>query len=153
MKKVKQRVIAFSIFMILGLPVWAAAASPEESTVGVGGYDPVAYFKSGKAMKGNGWHVAYHQGVTYVFASKKNRKMFEADPGKYLPAYGGYCAYGVAVGQKFVADPEVWKIVEGSLYLNLDQDIQRKWNKDIPGYIQKADANWMKIRDKAAADL
>ena len=52
-----------------------------------------------------------------------------------------------------MADPEMWKIVDGSLYLNLAQDIHRKWNKDIPGYIQKADSNWMKIRDKAAAGL
>ena len=79
--------------------------------------------------------------------------MFETDPDKYLPAYGGYCAYGVAVGKKFVADPEVWKIFEGILYLNLDKDIQSKWAKDIPGYLKKADANWPEIRGKDPADL
>jgi YHS domain-containing protein len=146
MKNVKQLVFAFLTCMFIVLPA-------QYSTVGVGGYDPVAYFKEGKAMKGNGWHVAYHKGVTYVFANKINRKTFEADPEKYLPAYGGYCAYGVAVGKKFVADPEVWKIVEGTLYLNLDKAIQSKWNEDIPGYIKKADVNWPKIMEKAPADL
>ena len=72
--------------MIHGLPALASSASPEDSTIGVGGYDPVASFKSGKAMKGSGWHVAYHQGVTYVFANRKKRKMFEADPEEYFPA-------------------------------------------------------------------
>jgi hypothetical protein len=57
------------------------------------------------------------------------------------------------VGKKFVADPEVWKIVEGTLYLNLDKAIQSKWNEDIPGYIKKADANWPKIMGKTPADL
>lgn len=153
MKKFTTCAMIVFVCLFIGLPDWASAASPEDSTVGVGGYDPVAYFKDGKAMKGSGWHVAHYQGVTYVFANKKNRKMFEAEPDKYLPAYGGYCAYGVAVGKKFVADPEVWKIVDGALYLNLDKDIQSKWNKDVPGFIKKADSNWMKIRDKAAADL
>jgi len=59
--------------------------------------------------------------------------MFEANPEKYIPAYGGYCAYGVAVGNKFIADPELWMIEDGKLYLNLDTDIQKKWLKDIPG--------------------
>jgi len=123
------------------------------STPGINGYDPVAYFTEGKPVKGNGWNVAEHDGVTYMFADKKNKKMFEADPEKYLPEYGGYCAYGVAVGKKFEIDPEVWKIENGKLYLNLDEGIQKKWNKDIPGYIQKADANWSEIKEKSPAEL
>ena len=153
MKNVKRFLLALLIFIFIVLPTLVSADSPEYSTVGVGGYDPVAYFKEGKAMKGNGWHVVYHKGATYVFVNKKNKKMFETDPDKYLPAYGGYCAYGVAVGKKFVADPEVWKIFEGILYLNLDKDIQSKWAKDIPGYLKKADANWPEIRGKDPADL
>ena len=84
---------------------------------------------------------------------KKERKWFEANPEKYAPAYGGWCAYGVAVGKKFVANPEVWKIVRGKLYLNLERDIQSKWNQDIPGYIKTADTNWTEIREKAPSDL
>ena len=140
----------------LALPVMtgpAYATDYTHSTPGVGGYDVVAYFTDGKAVRGSGYHVTVYDGVTYAFASGDHKKAFEANPKKYLPAYGGYCAYGVAVEKKFVVDPEAWKIVDGTLYLNLDKDIQRKWEKDIPGYIKRADANWPKIKDKAAGDL
>ena len=123
------------------------------STPGISGYDPVSYFTGGTPQRGSGYHVADYQGVTYAFASEENKETFEANPSKYAPAYGGWCAYGVAVGKKFVADPEVWKIVKGTLYLNLDRDIQSKWKKDIPGYIKTGDANWTEIRDKAPSDL
>lgn len=123
------------------------------STPGLNGYDPVAYFTVGEPVKGNGYHVAEYNGVTYMFDNKKHRKMFEADPEKYLPEYGGYCAYGVAVGKKFAIDPEVWNIENGKLYLNLDTDIRKKWRKDIPGFIQKADANWREIEEKPPAEL
>ena len=144
-----------SIFAVLltvvAAPAWAVDVT--YSTPGISGYDPVAYFTDGKPMKGSGYHVAEYQGVTYVFASKEHKNMFEAHPEKYVPAYGGYCAYGVAVGKKFVSDPEAWKIVQGKLYLNLDRDIQSKWVKDIPGYIKKSEANWKEIKDKAPSDL
>ena len=153
MKNIKTHLFAYLIFILIASPVLALAGSSDYSTVGVGGYDPVAYFEESKPMKGSGWHVAYYKGVTYVFVNKKSRKMFEADPEKYLPAYGGYCAYGVAVGKKFVADPEVWKIVNGKLYLNLDTGIQKKWAKDISGYIKKSETNWSEIVEKAPADL
>jgi YHS domain-containing protein len=123
------------------------------STPGISGYDPVAYFTEGKPMRGSGYHVADYKGVTYAFVSEEHKDMFEANPSKYVPAYGGWCAYGVAVGKKFVPDPTVWKIAKGTLYLNLDRDIQSKWSKDIPGYIKTGDANWKEIKAKAPADL
>ena len=123
------------------------------STPGAGGYDVVAYFIEGKPMRGSGYHVAVHDGVTYAFSSEAHQKLFVASPTKYLPAYGGYCAYGVARAKKFVADPEVWKIVNGTLYLNLDTTVQAKWENDIPGNINKANTNWLEIKDKAASDL
>ncbi|MGE0475032.1 MAG: YHS domain-containing (seleno)protein [Nitrospirales bacterium] len=142
----------FAVFMaVVATP--ALAVDVTHSTPGISGYDPVAYFTDGKPMKGSGYHVAEHKGVTYAFASKEHKNAFEANPEKYVPAYGGYCAYGVAVGKKFVSDPEAWKIVQGKLYLNLDKDIQSKWAKDIPGYIKKSEANWKEIKDKAPSDL
>jgi YHS domain-containing protein len=123
------------------------------STPGISGYDPVSYFTEGRPQRGNGYHVADYKGVTYAFASEEHKDLFEANPEKYTPAYGGWCAYGVAVGKKFVADPEVWKIVDGTLYLNLDRGIQSKWKKDIPGYIKTGNQNWTEIRDKAPSDL
>ena len=123
------------------------------STPGLSGYDPVAYFADGKPMRGNGHHEAIHQGVTYVFVNEDHKKQFIADPDRYLPSYGGYCAYGVAGGKKIVADPEAWKIVEGKLYLNVDKSIQQKWEQDIPGYLKKSEANWPRIKDKPDSDL
>ena len=131
----------------------ALAGDVTQSTPGISGYDPVSYFTDGKAMKGSGYHVADYKGVTYAFASKDHKQLFEDNPEKYVPAYGGYCAYGVAVGKKFVSDPEAWKVVDGTLYLNLDKDIQSKWLQDVPGYIKKSEANWKEIKDKAPSDL
>ncbi len=125
----------------------------ETSIVGVQGYDLVSYHKNEKPLKGNGNHIVEHHGVTYLFINKANQEEFAKNPHKYLPAYGGYCAYGVAVGKKFVGDPDVWKIVDNKLYLNLDNKIQGIWNKDVSGNIQKAEVNWIKIKNKKAADL
>ena len=91
--------------------------------------------------------------MTSLFANEANREAFDGNPQKYLPAYGGYCAFGVSVGKKFVGDPEVWRLVDGKLYLNLDENIQDQWLKDVPGRIKTADANWQKIKDKAPGEL
>lgn len=152
--KMMQTVLGSLFAMFLAIAATPAFAGDViNSTPGISGYDPVAYFTNGKPMRGSGYHVAEHRGVTYAFATKEHKEMFEANPGKYVPAYGGYCAYGVAVGKKFVSDPEAWKIVQGKLYLNLDRDIQSKWAKDIPGYLKKSEANWEEIKDKASSDL
>ncbi|HKQ31991.1 MAG TPA: YHS domain-containing (seleno)protein [Thermodesulfobacteriota bacterium] len=136
-----------------GVSVAHAGDSSEVATAGAGGYDPVAYFTESKAVKGSGRYTAEHQGVTYLFSNESNRDAFKKDPAQYLPAYGGYCAYGVAIGKKFWADPAVWEIVDGTLYLNLDKSIQQEWDKDKTGYITKAESNWSSIKDKSAGDL
>lgn len=141
-------VVAVSLFA-----VDAYAGGTQNSTTGVQGYDLVTYHTEGKAVRGTGTNLVVVDDVTYLFASEENKKAFEADPNKYLPAYGGYCAYGVAVGKKFVGDAEVWEIVDGTLYLNLNNDIQSEWKKDVPGNIQKADSSWPGIKDKAPANL
>ncbi len=123
------------------------------SIVGVQGYDLVSYRTNEKPLRGNGNHIVEHHGITYLFVNKENQEKFAQDPHKYLPEFGGYCAYGAAVGKKFVGDPDVWKIVDGKLYLNLDNKIQGIWNKDISGNIVKAETNWTKIKDKNPEDL
>ncbi|CAI2719475.1 YHS domain-containing (seleno)protein [Nitrospina watsonii] len=128
-------------------------AGTEIATPALGGYDPVAYFEEGRPVPGNGFHTATHKGATYLFANEEHQKLFAANPDNYAPQYGGYCAYGVAVGKKFFSDPHRWKIVGGKLYLNLDKNIQDKWHEDISGYIAKADSNWMDIEHKNPADL
>ena len=123
------------------------------SSLAIGGYDPVAYFTEGRARLGNAAHSARHEGVVYRFVSDANQRKFEADPSRYLPRYGGYCAYGVAVGAKFDGDPRLFRIVDGKLYFNLNPEIQRKWEQDVAGNIVKADGNWPRIRDKAPEAL
>lgn len=124
-----------------------------QSTTAINGFDPVAYFTEEKPTRGSGHHVAVFDGATYLFASEANKKLFEANPAKYAPAFGGYCAFGASVEKKFVADPQVWKIVDGKLYLALDAEIQSQWNKDVSGNIRKADTNWPRIKNVPAADL
>ncbi len=153
------QVFAVLVFLV-GLSANMAGAHQNSMTPGtelatpmIGGYDPVAYFKAGKPVRGNGYHTATHNGGTYLFANAENRDAFAANPEKYAPQYGGYCAYGVAVGKKFYSDPNRWKIVDGKLYLNLDKGIQKKWNEDIRGNIARADSNWMDIEHKLPAEL
>jgi YHS domain-containing protein len=148
-----KQIIQLVTLVLMGSVATAFAGDVAISSPGLSGYDPVAYFTDGRAIRGSGFHVTVQNGVTYAFASKEHKALFEKTPEKYLPVYGGYCAYGVAVAKKFVADPEVWAIVGGKLYLNLDKDIQQKWEKDIPGFILKAEKNWPEIKDKHAGNL
>ena len=150
-----KKIIVVAVLALLATVASTSAIARDymHSTPGIGGYDPVSYFTEGKPQRGSGYHVADYKGVTYAFASEEHKDMFQDNPQKYAPAYGGWCAYGVAVGKKFVADPEVWKVVNGKLYLNLDRAIQSKWKKDIPGYIKTANKNWTEIHDKAPSDL
>jgi YHS domain-containing protein len=107
------------------------------------GYDPVAYFTDGKAVQGKPEFEAVYGGVTWRFATAEHRDLFKADPAKYAPQYGGFCAWGIAQGKLFDIDPvEGWKIVDGKLYLNFNKDILDLWQKDLGGNLGKAEANW-----------
>ncbi len=119
----------------------------------VHGYDVVAYFNNGRPAVGSAEHSTVFEGATYRFASQQHLETFERAPEKYVPQYGGYCAYGVAAGAKFDGDPQLWRIVDGKLYLNLNQEIQSTWEKDVAGNILKADRNWRKIAGKSPSDL
>lgn len=117
------------------------------------GYDPVAYFATGQPTKGTPQYTAAHMDGRYLFTSAANRDAFLKDPDKYAPQYGGYCAMGAALGRKLDGDPNQWKIVDGKLYLNVNADAAKAWNRDVPGNIAKASANWPTIKDKPAAVL
>ena len=151
----KQFLLSFFAFAMMLVPTASNAGGHEVgyNLIGVQGYDLVAYHTKSKALRGNGHNVAVHDGISYQFMNADNRKAFEENPAKYLPAYGGYCAFGVAKGKKFSADPTVWKVVDGTLYLNLDKKIQGLWNEDIPGLIKDADKNWSGIQGIKASDL
>lgn len=151
----KRLLLALAMFAVAGSV--ALAAGPELNLDRVGlairGFDPVAYFVEGKPVAGRNEIVATHAGATYRFASAANRDAFVAAPEKYLPQYGGYCAYAAALGKKADGDPQVWRIVGGRLYLNFNRSIGERWSADEKGFIAKGDANWPRIRDKAAAEL
>lgn len=128
---------------------WAAGpVNVDARGVAIHGYDLVAYFVDGRATLGKPEHQAKVAGATYWFASDANRQRFEAGPAQYLPQYGGYCAYGVAQGAKPDIDPHAFRIVDGRLYLNLNADVQKRWQADIPGFIVKADRNWPTLKDR-----
>jgi len=114
------------------------------------GYDPVAYFTQSDAVKGAEEHSHMWSGVKWLFATAANRDAFAAEPEKFAPQYGGYCSY--AMSRDYVADitPTAWKVVDGKLYLNNSKAVHLWWRADIPGNIQKADANWPGQKEKLA---
>jgi len=138
-------------FGAFGVTLAADEVNTDRTGLAIDGYDPVAYFTEGRPVKGDFQITAEHDGAVYRFASKANRDRFRNAPHRYVPRYGGFCAYGVAVNAKFTADPTVWKIVDGKLYLNLDENIAAQFNKDVAGHIEKANRNWKTLKSKAAS--
>ena len=115
------------------------------------GYDPVAYFTENKAVEGKSSIQHNANGVKYYFASEANKKLFIADPAKYEPAYGGYCAYAMAFGDKVKIDPETFKVKDGRLFLFYNFNFTntlKKWNNDEASLFGKAEGEWKKIVNK-----
>lgn len=110
------------------------------------GYDTVSYFTKGSPTKGSDKYTAAYNGAIYHFSSAHNRDLFKATPAKYAPQYGGFCAMGVAMNQKFDTDPTAWHIKGDKLYLNLNKDVQKQWLKDVPGFLKTAQVNWTGIK-------
>jgi hypothetical protein len=137
---------------LLGLPGPARAQAFPRSInhaggVALAGFDAVAWFDERRPRRGNPAFLAEHAGVAWHFASAANLVRFEAAPAAHMPRFGGFCAYGVARGYKVDIDPEAWHIHAGSLYLNYDRGVQRQWQRDIPGFIARAEANWPGIAE------
>lgn len=120
-----------------------------EKKVAIQGYDPVAYFKQKKAVKGKKELASTFEGVIYYFSSQANKDAFAKSPSSYEPQYGGWCAYAMgANNEKVEIDPETFKIIEGKLYLFYNayfNNTLKSWNKDETNLKKKADANWAKI--------
>ncbi len=136
--------ICFTIAAVLSARS-ASAGAPPASETAIKGYDPVAYFKSGKAMKGSASYTFPWHDLTWYFSTAENSDLFASDPAKYAPQYDGLCAWAMTESRKAITDPEVWKIVDGKLYLNCSVAAYEKWSRDIPGNIKKADENWQKL--------
>ncbi|OAN13319.1 YHS domain protein [Photobacterium jeanii] len=109
------------------------------------GYDAVSYFTESAAVKGDSDFTYQWNGAKWYFSSEENRKAFVANPTKFAPQYGGYCAWAVSKGYTAKIDPHAWNIVEGKLYLNYSKSVQQTWQQDIKGNVAKADSNWPQL--------
>ena len=147
----RHRLVAFAAVAALGvlLPVAALAAPRVNKSffggVALDGYDPVAYFTDGKPVEGRAEIAHEWNGAVWRFSTAAHRDRFAADPAKYAPQYGGFCAYAVSKGYTADIDPEAWMIVDGRLYLNYDLEVQKLWEQDVPGFIRRADENWPRL--------
>ncbi len=137
------------LFAVLLLQAPAPPAAAKEpvytglfSSLAVSGYDAVAYFVAGRPVEGKKAFEFEWNGATWRFADAANLAAFTAEPDKFAPQYGGYCAWAVSQGTTASTDPEAWRIVDGKLYLNYSKSVQQTWFQDIPGNIAKADKNW-----------
>jgi YHS domain-containing protein len=146
-RQILQSIFAVSTTALFSMPAHAGkdpVFTGLVSGVGAGGYDVVAYF-SGQSAPGKAEITAEWNGATWRFANVQNKAAFEANPEKYAPQYGGYCAYAVSKGATAKGDPEAWTVVDGKLYLNFSTGVRETWRQDISANISAADANWPKV--------
>jgi YHS domain-containing protein len=120
----------------------------DKSGVAIQGYDPVAFFTDSKPVKGKPELGFHYKGATYYFVSKEHRDLFKADPKKYEPEFGGYCAYGVSRSKVVEVDVEAFQIVDGRLLMQYSKGVREDFNKDTKGNLTKADANWPGLVEK-----
>ena len=143
----RRHILAFAAaapaIALFGGSAFAATASYyNDKGIAIDGSDPVAYFTQGAPVSGSADITHDWGGVTWRFASTANRDAFAANPERYAPQYGGYCAWAVSEGYTASTVPDAWRIVDDKLYLNYSRRIQRRWAKDIPARIAAGDANW-----------
>ncbi|GAA3959069.1 YHS domain-containing (seleno)protein [Mucilaginibacter dorajii] len=110
------------------------------------GYDPVAFFKESKPVKGADSLSYTWKEATWLFSTRQNLEAFKADPDKYAPQYGGYCAYGLTQGHKAPTQTDTWTVVNDKLYFNYNSKVKELWTKDQPALIKTADEKWPEIK-------
>ena len=155
MKKILISCFAISLIFTFNNNIYAQAElrkkeyNISKSALAIEGYDPVAYFTMGKAVKGNKELAISDQGIIYYFSSVQNKELFKANAAKYEPQYGGWCAYAMgATNEKVEIDPETFKIIDGKLYLfyhSWTNNTLNKWNKNEVTLKSKADLSWAKF--------
>lgn len=154
----KIKYLVLTLVLLAGAALSAASMLPLQErynltgeSIGISGYDPVAYFPEGggQAVKGSIKITSDHEGVTYRFVSQQHKDLFDANPVKYLPLYGGWCAWAVgALGKRVDVDPLNFEVRDGKLYLfyrDTALDTRALWLKDAGNLIEKANANWPKL--------
>ncbi len=130
-----------------------ASAAPNQFAINVdasgnalGGYDTVAYFTEGKAMPGNAAHIFTWKGARWLFATPHHRDVFAADPEKYAPRIGGFCAVGAVSGHMADVDPQMWLVIRGKLYLYLNASVREIALQDLEASATQAETNWERLK-------
>ena len=143
-------VLGFAVFQgyLYSIQYYATAPVYQTSKGALDGYDPVAYFNEARPVLGKLELTSDWNGATWHFASADNLAAFKADPAKYAPQFGGYCAYGVSQGHTVKTEPDAWAIENGKLYLNFDKSIQTKWIAGKQDLIPAAEKNWPKVIER-----
>lgn len=145
----KKIVSTFIISFLTGFSLLAQKSGTfVQSGKAIRGYDPVAYFTESKPIKGDEKLLYKWNNATWYFSSQANLDLFKANPEKYAPQYGGYCAYGLSNGYKASTDADAWTIENGKLYLNYNTQVRETWSKEKKERIEKADKNWPQVKDK-----
>lgn len=146
MKRVLWALVMFS--SMVSLAAAKDLLNLDRQGVAIQGYDPVAFFTDGKAVKGNSQIQSEYKGAKYYFASMEHKSAFDKEPAKYEPQFGGYCAYGVSHGSRAPIKIEAWQIVNGRLLMQYDLGVKDEFNKDQQGTLRKADQNWPGLVEK-----
>jgi YHS domain-containing protein len=139
------------LFLVLATPLIAQTKSLlnlDKNGLALQGYDPVAFFTQNKPVRGKPEFKSADQGATYYFASAENKILFDKEPAKYEPAFGGYCAYGVSRNKLVEIDPEAFQVVNDHLLLQYSKSVRNDFNKDTQGNLAKANANWPGLVEK-----
>lgn len=159
--------LPFSIISVAAALSFSTAAFAGEQYIdktgfAVSGYDVVAYFDLDQAPVGKAQPAAVagkksitadYNGATFAFSSEKNKKRFLADPAAFVPQYDGHCAYGVAKGGKVPGNPNLWRIVDDKLYLNITPNVVGFWEEDISGNLKTSEKNWVKLEPTPASEM
>ena len=145
-----KKILTITTILLLTITISKAQKAEIFSTSGkaIKGYDPVAFFKKAKAIKGADSLSYQYKDATWLFSSTDNLESFKKSPQKYEPQYGGYCAYGTADGHKAPTQTDTWAIVDGKLYFNYNTKVKEMWSKQQTILIEKANAQWPTIKDK-----
>lgn len=140
--KLISRLVALLLFATTLAFARGPVNATSQSHIAIEGYDPVGFFADSKAIKGNFSISETYEGYTYLFASEAHKNEFKSNPEKYLPAFGGFCAFGVSKGKFVPVDISTWEIVDGRLFFQFSQDVKKKFAEDKTANLRKADANW-----------
>lgn len=156
MTSIKRTVLQLATVVAFSISAFAHAGVDTETDVNgviLAGHDAVAYFTQGKPVEGKAKYTAVYNDAIYRFSSAKNRDLFNKNPEKYAPQYGGFCAYGMTFGKKFEIDGKAFEIVDGKLFVNKNPSVYEAWKKDVPTHITEANDSWPEVEHVAADKL